>query len=156
PTAGEMPPALTDGGALRRVLCSLIENAIKYTPEGGHISVWAHRGGEGEVAISISDTGCGILPEDVPHVFEKFYRGRPAAASPAEAADCNEASGIGLGLYLAHSIIEQLGGRILVENRPQRGTVFTIYLPVWRGGDEGQDARSFAEEEHDAEAFAGG
>lgn len=152
----DMPPILTDSGALRRVLCSLIENAIKYTPEGGHITVETHRQGEEEVAITISDTGCGILPEDVPHVFEKFYRGRPSAASLVEPAAYNEASGVGLGLYLAHSIVEQLNGRIAVENRAPRGTVFTIYLPVWSGDDEGQERRTLIREKHDAEAFARG
>ena len=152
----EMPPILTDSGALRRVLCSLIENAIKYTPEGGHITVGTYRQGEEEVAITIGDTGCGILPEDIPHVFEKFYRGRPSAASLVETADYNEASGVGLGLYLAHSIVEQLGGRIAVENRAPRGAVFTIYLPVWSGNDEGQERQTLIREKHDAEAFARG
>ena len=161
-SAGAMLPVLTDGAALRRVLCGLIENAVKYTPEGGRITIGAHRANESEVAIVVRDTGCGILPEDIPHVFEKFYRGRPAVAvassevSPADLPDYNEASGVGLGLYLAHSIIEQLGGRISVENDSPRGTVFTIYLPVWRGDEDEQDNRSLTEEKHNAEAFAGG
>jgi signal transduction histidine kinase len=158
PFIGELPPVVTDGGALRRVLCSLIENAIKYTPEGGHIRVGAHRGGEGEVAITVADTGCGILCEDMPHVFEKFYRGRPAVASPdtllTEPPVYNETSGVGLGLYLAHSIVEQLGGHITVENAAPRGTVFTIYLPVWRDDDEEQSGHNLTEENHDTEAFA--
>jgi signal transduction histidine kinase len=160
PFIGELPPALTDGGALRRVLCSLIENAIKYTPEGGRITIGAHREGASEVAITVADTGCGILPEDVPHVFEKFYRGRPAAISPEvppeELPDYNEASGVGLGLYLVHSIVEQLGGRITVESATPRGTVFTIYLPMWPSDVEEQDNHSLTEEKHDAKAFARG
>lgn len=152
--AREMPPILTDSGALRRVLCGLIENAIKYTPEGGRITVGTKRAGADEVAIAIVDTGCGILTEDVPHVFEKFYRGRPAA-SLTEFADCNEASGVGLGLYLANSIVEQLGGRLTVENRDPHGTVFTIYLPVWRGY-EGDEPGVPIEEKQNAEAFTSG
>lgn len=157
PLIGELPPALTDGGALRRVLCSLIENAIKYTPEGGRITVGAHRQAASEVAITVADTGCGILPEDVPHVFEKFYRGRPAGisteASLEELPDYSEAPGVGLGLYLAHSIVEQLGGRITVENIDPRGTVFTIYLPVWPA-NEGQDERAPEEETQNVETIA--
>jgi signal transduction histidine kinase len=156
--ADEIAPVLTDGGALRRVLCSLIENAIKYTPEGGRITVGAHRASEDEVAIVVADTGCGILPKDIPHIFEKFYRGRPAAVppevSPEDSSNYNEASGVGLGLYLVHSIVEQLGGRIGVENGSLRGTIFTIYLPVWRTAAEEQDNRSLTEEKQDAEAFA--
>jgi signal transduction histidine kinase len=155
PPAENLPDVLTDGGALRRVLCSLIENAVKYTPEGGRISVGARRAGAGEVAVAVADTGCGIRPEDVPHVFEKFFRGRPAATAQG-CADGTEASGVGLGLYLAHSIVEQLGGRMTVENRDPSGTVFTIYLPAWRGVDEGAEARTISEERRDAEAFARG
>jgi signal transduction histidine kinase len=158
PLINELPPVLTDGTALRRVLCSLIENAIKYTPEGGRITVGAERAGDDEVAIKVADTGCGILLEDVPHVFEKFYRGRPAVTSPEVSPEAlpgyNEESGLGLGLYLVHSIVEQLGGRIRVENRAPRGTVFSLYLPVWRGDDEGQGERTFTEEKHEGEAFA--
>ncbi|HWT03942.1 MAG TPA: ATP-binding protein [Pyrinomonadaceae bacterium] len=159
PPAEGLPDLLTDGGALRRVLCSLIENAIKYTPEGGRIILSAKHADESEVAITVADTGCGILPEDAPHVFEKFYRGRPAAVphgeSPGETIDYNEASGVGLGLYLAHSIVEQLGGRISVENTAPRGTVFTVYLPAWRGV-EGRGASRPEEEKQNAEAFARG
>jgi two-component system, OmpR family, sensor histidine kinase BaeS len=159
PTAREMPYALTDGGALRRVLCSLIENAIKYTPEGGRITVGAHLTNEGEIAITVADTGCGILTEDMPHVFEKFYRGRPAVAPDAQPEapfGYNESAGVGLGLYLAHSIIEQLGGRITVESMATGGALFTIHLPVWREDDVEQGAHSLTEEKHDAEAFARG
>ena len=159
PPAEDLPDVSTDGRALRRVLCSLIENAIKYTPEGGHISVGAQRAGDDEVAIKVADTGCGILPEDVPRVFEKFYRGRPAAFSPeetpVETADYNEASGVGLGLYLAHSFVEQLGGRISVANTAPRGTVFTVHLPAWRSV-EGQDVNKLEEGKQNAEAFARG
>lgn len=157
PFIDELPPALTDGGALRRVLCSLIENAIKYTPEGGRITIGAHIAELDEVSITVADTGCGILPEDIPHVFEKFYRGRPVAisteASLEELPDYNEASGVGLGLYLVHTIVEQLGGRIKIENATPRGTIFTIYLPVWVDNEE-QDGRGLDEEKQNVETFA--
>ncbi len=149
----ELPPVLTDQGALRRVLCSLIENAVKYTPDGGQITVSARATGADEVTLAITDNGCGIAQEDMPHVFEKFFRGRPAAdASMSDEAndganEITEAHGIGLGLYLARNIVEQLGGRITVEGAAGGGTAFTVYVPVWRsealaGGEGGlQSAR---------------
>ena len=120
-----------DASALRRVICGLVENAIKYTPDGGCISLSAWQVNE-EVAISVTDTGKGINAEDVPHVFEKFYRGRPAAIASdlpnGDSAPGVEAPGIGLGLYLARTIIEQLGGRIEVKDTGGNGTNFTVYL----------------------------
>jgi signal transduction histidine kinase len=149
----------TDREALRRVVCGLIENAAKYTPEGGRITVGARASGEpGSVDITVSDTGVGILPEDVPFVFEKFFRGRPAAAPAGghDAADFPseyaEAPGVGLGLYLARSIVGRLGGSISVESPPpgeDKGTAFTLRLPAWQddGGvatdEEGEDVEAF-------------
>lgn len=162
----ELPDVLTDSTALRRVLRSLVENAIKYTPDGGRIVISVREASEDEVAISVTDTGCGIALEDVPRVFEKFYRGRPAALrdEPAiESPTTNETPGVGLGLYLARGIIEQLGARIAIASRvvndAASGTTFTIFVPVWR---EARDAGALnegklAEEKRtDVEAFAGG
>jgi signal transduction histidine kinase len=130
-----LPPVLADYKILRRVFCGFIENAIKYTPDGGRITVSASER-EGQVKIDISDTGRGILEEDMPHIFDKFYRGRvpvqPARGDgigcPSEAA---EGPGVGLGLYLARTIIEEIGGRISVDSIVGRGSTFTIHLPVW-------------------------
>lgn len=158
----EVPYALTDREALRRVVCSLVENAIKYTPEGGRIEVKAGASRRpDEVEITVSDTGVGVLPEDLPFVFEKFFRGRPAAPHPGASdpadfpAERAEAPGVGLGLYLAHSIVGQLGGSICAESPPRGekvGTAFTVRLPAWRG-EGGADA---AEEAEDVEALTGG
>jgi signal transduction histidine kinase len=128
----ELPPVRADKGALRRILCSLVENAIKYSPDDGVITVRARSDGE-EVEIAVSDEGCGILPEDVPHIFEKFYRGRPALASVQTASsEFAEQPGVGLGLYLVRSLVDQLGGRISLEAGREHGATFTIHLPVWR------------------------
>ena len=133
----ELPRVLTDQGALRRVLCSLIENAVKYTPDGGQITVSARANGAGEVALTVTDNGCGVAQEDMPRVFEKFFRGRPdsGAATSDESGDNSrefvEAPGIGLGLYLGRNIVAQLGGRITVEGATGGGTTFTVYVPVW-------------------------
>ncbi|HEX7315000.1 MAG TPA: ATP-binding protein [Pyrinomonadaceae bacterium] len=137
----EVPHVAADREALRRVVCGLIENAIKYTPEGGLITVGARESAEdGTVEITVSDTGVGVLAEDLPLVFEKFFRGRPAALfqgdgePPACTSERGEAPGVGLGLYLARSIVGQLGGGVSVESPPPgetRGTVFTVRLPPW-------------------------
>ncbi len=138
--APELPPVRADRTALRRVLCSLIENAIKYTPEGGSITLKAEES-SGEVLIHVADTGRGIAPEDVPYIFEKFYRGRAPAAPngdgtgaelSADTADYAEAPGVGLGLYIAWKIVGQMDGTITVESAPGRGSIFTVRLPAWR------------------------
>jgi signal transduction histidine kinase len=125
---------LADANALRRVICSLIENSIKYTPDGGHIRLAAKSEGD-EIAIRISDTGRGIEASDVPYVFEKFYRGRPSTP-PDDYDSGTEAPGVGLGLYLARSIIQEFGGRIDVEASSNRGTTLAVYLSMFRKDKE--------------------
>ncbi|HEY6329937.1 MAG TPA: HAMP domain-containing sensor histidine kinase, partial [Blastocatellia bacterium] len=135
----ELPPVLprvtADPAALRRVLCGLVQNAVKYTPEGGHITV-AAAGNHNSVKIKVSDTGHGISDADLPHVFEKFYRGTiPAAGlngSSGKDSETGEAPGVGLGLYLARAIVEEIGGRIEVESEVGHGSAFTVSLPIWR------------------------
>ena len=130
-----------DPKALRRVLSNIIENAIKYTPDGGRIIVSAHEA-EAEVAISVTDNGRGIPPEDMPILFDKFHRGRPAphsaamrnATTHAEFLEDADVSGVGLGLYLARNVMERMGGRIGVESKVGQGSTFTLHLPVWRNG----------------------
>lgn len=132
-------PVAGDPKALRRVLSNIIENAIKYTPDGGSIIVSAHKT-DGHVAISVTDNGRGIPPEDIPILFDKFHRGRPAphsvamlnATTDAEFLEDADVSGVGLGLYLARNVMEQMGGRISVESEVGRGSTFTLHLPVWR------------------------
>ena len=151
-TLPELPRVVSDHSALRRALCGLVENAIKYTPDGGSITLGAHTDGD-EVAIRITDTGRGIREEDVPRIFDKFYRGRAAVShneaasngsapngAPFEANEFTpedvqmETPGIGLGLYLARNIVEQFGGRITVESEFGRGSTFTVHLPAWHDG----------------------
>ena len=114
----ELPAITGNFEALRRVIRSLIDNAIKYTPQGGLITVSAAQQID-SVTISVSDTGKGIAEEDLPHVFEKFYR-----------ADSDEA-GVGLGLYLAQHFVDQLNGRITAESEQGAGTTFHVSLPLW-------------------------
>ena len=124
----------------------MVENAIKYTPDGGRIVVAARADGEW-VAISVSDNGRGIPAEDVPRLFDKFHRGRVYAEAAPQSGNPDEVdvSGVGLGLYLARNVMEQMGGRIGVETELGRGSTFTLYLPIWPTGgettDDGKEAR---------------
>jgi signal transduction histidine kinase len=127
-----LPPLKGDFEALRRVIRGFVDNAIKYTAEGGHITVSAYLAGD-SLAIGVKDTGRGIPETDVPRVFEKFFRasldadsGNGEAASPGTAAP-----GVGLGLYLAQHIVDQLNGRIVVQSEEGCGTTFTALLPYW-------------------------
>ena len=134
-------PLCGDPKALRRVLSNIIENAIKYTPDGGRIIVAAHQG-DNHIAISVADNGRGIPAEDMPFLFDKFHRGRPAphsaamrdATTDAEFLEDADVSGVGLGLYLARNVMEQMGGDIGVESEVGKGSTFTLRLPVWRNG----------------------
>jgi PAS domain S-box-containing protein len=136
-----------DAKALRRAFCAIIENAIKYTGQGGAIIVAIGDGplrsseSGDQVEVHFADTGRGIEPEDVPHVFEKFYRGkqRDRRQDPARgnAHGSIEMPGVGLGLYLAHRIVASCGGSIEIESTSGRGTRFTVLLPVWNDSHDG-------------------
>jgi len=136
-------PALSgDFEALRRVIRNLIDNAIKYTPAGGRVTVSALESGD-LVAISVSDTGKGISEADLTHVFEKFYR------AESEVDDGTATPGVGLGLYLAQHIVAQLDGELTVESKPDKGTTFTMFMPQWI------DESAKSEEDADAKALVG-
>ncbi|HEU5316173.1 MAG TPA: ATP-binding protein [Chloroflexota bacterium] len=110
-----------DRTRIEQVLNNLLENAIKYSPEGGAIvvRVWA----EGERAhLTVADKGIGILPEDQPFVFERFHRGRNV--------DDRQFAGMGLGLYICRAIVEAHGGVIRVSSESGAGTTFHVELPL--------------------------
>ena len=129
-----LPSVITDAQTFKRIVSSLIENSMKYTPEDGEVGVSAEIA-EGRVAVKISDTGCGISADDLPYIFDKFYRGRPLETQQNvdECGTSNETSGVGLGLYLVKNLVEQLGAEIYAESPvPGKtgGTRFTILLPL--------------------------
>jgi len=111
-----------DRSRMRQLALNLIENAVKYTPRGGQVSVEL-AGNDGRVVFSVADTGIGIAPGDLPHVFDRFWRADSARTRTSERA------GTGLGLAICKWIAEAHGGTIDVQSRPGRGTTFTVGLP---------------------------
>jgi signal transduction histidine kinase len=150
----DLPAACADAKAFGRVLGNVVENAIKYTPDGGRIVIAARAEGDW-IEVSVTDNGRGIPPEDVPRLFDKFHRGRAFAAAAPQSGNTDEVdvSGVGLGLYLARNVMEQMGGRIGVETELGRGSAFTLYLRVW---DEGSCGAAVEEEQQNAGATVGG
>lgn len=114
----ELPPIRSDRFRIRQILQNLVDNALRFT-EHGSVRVAADRTESG-VRLSVTDTGAGIDPQEMPHLFEQF---RPGVASDARA-------GTGCGLYLVKRYSESLGGRVAVQSTPGEGTCFTIDLPL--------------------------
>jgi signal transduction histidine kinase len=112
-----------DAQQIGRVLSNLLGNAVRHTPAGGTVKVQAEAMQDG-VRVEISDTGEGISAEDLPHVFERFYRG--------EKSRSRATGGAGLGLAIAKGIVEAHGGRIGAESTPGEGTRFYFTLPEAR------------------------
>jgi signal transduction histidine kinase len=116
--SGELPVVMCDGERVAQVLSNLLGNAIKFTPRAGTVTITSQSRGH-EVLVSVSDTGPGIARDDLPHVFERFYRGKDASEG-----------GTGLGLAIAKAIIELHSGQISVESQRGEGTRFTFSLPA--------------------------
>ncbi len=113
-----MPLALADASLLREIVSNLLDNALKYTPEGGRVDVMTDALGD-RVAILIRDTGVGIPPEDRTQLFERHFRGRQASG---------QIQGTGLGLAIARDLTRRMGGEILVESVVNEGTTFAVLL----------------------------
>lgn len=109
-----------DEGRLRQVLTNLISNAIKYTPENGSVTLEVNES-EARCLVSISDTGIGISQEELPHIFERFYR--------TDKSRNRKTGGTGIGLTIAKSIVEAHGGSIDVESAVGNGSCFTVVIP---------------------------
>jgi two-component system OmpR family sensor kinase len=110
-----------DEDRLRQLILILLDNALKYTPPGGTVTLGLQQIGE-SVEISVRDTGVGIAPDDLPHVFERFYRADPARG--------RDPGGTGLGLPIARWIVQQHQGTIGIESAPGQGTQVTVRLPA--------------------------
>lgn len=106
---------------IRQLLLNLIDNAIKYTPENGNVSLELDKV-NGMASVAVRDTGIGIPAEEIPKIFDRFYR--------VDKARSRAMGGSGLGLSIAKWIAEAHGGKIEVQSQPQKGSTFTVYLPV--------------------------
>jgi signal transduction histidine kinase len=106
---------------LKQVLVALLDNALKYTPYEGSVSL-SLTTSERFAVVKVSDTGIGILPGDLPHIFERFYRADPARS--------RDRGGTGLGLTIVQSIVQEHEGSIEVESVPGKGSTFTLKLPM--------------------------
>jgi signal transduction histidine kinase len=116
--SGVLPSVIGDSGRLAQVLSNLLANALKFTPKGGRIRLRASYA-DGEVQIAVANSGAGIAAENLPHVFDRFWR-----------ADRTGRAGAGLGLAIAKGIVEAHGGRIWVESTPGETTTFHFTVPA--------------------------
>lgn len=118
---------LGDERRLRWALGNLIDNAIKFTQPGGQVRLLARqRSSEGRAELIVEDTGCGVRPEDQPHLFTRFYRGTPLLPD----GSVLRVPGMGQGLFIARRVIEAHGGAIRLESRPGKGTRVICLLPL--------------------------
>jgi len=138
--AGDLPLALLDDGRIGQVLLNLLHNAVKFTPDGGEIRVEARAisvgGDHGDASggvpaghppgewllVSVADSGVGVPPQDLPRIFERFYK--------VDRARTRNSSGTGLGLAIAKHLVEGHGGRIWADSEEGRGSTFSFTLPV--------------------------
>jgi signal transduction histidine kinase len=114
----EIPPIAIDPLRLREVLTNLVANALRHTPRGGRVlvGVGGRDGGKDRVEVRVADNGAGISAEELPHIFDRFYKGAGS-------------SGSGLGLTIARGLVEAHGGTIRAESRSGAGTTIVVELP---------------------------
>ena len=121
-----MDPVCADPDKIEQVIMNLVDNAVKYSPAGGEVSVSLLRDSQ-KVEFKVSDQGVGIPPEHLPYIFDKFHRVDNRAT--------REIYGTGLGLYVSKSIVEAHGGNIWVESEPGVGSTFHFTLPLAQRGE---------------------
>lgn len=121
--APALPPALCDPTRAAQIVGNLVSNAIKYTPEQGHIRIAVDAAAEeGFLQVSVADDGLGIAPEDQDKLFDRFFRAASAARTGA--------GGTGLGLYITRALVELHGGRIWLSSEPGKGSTFYVTFPI--------------------------
>ncbi len=116
-----LPLVFGDSGQLQQVFINLLINAIQATSDGGKITIRTWLGYDGNVRVSVQDTGCGIPRENLARIFTPFFTTK------------KDAKGSGLGLAVSHGIVERHGGKIEVESEVDKGSTFTVFLPVYKG-----------------------
>ncbi len=140
PAAG-LPQAYADATRVRQILAILLDNAVKFTPAGGVVSVQAnvYKKDQGFLLVEVSDTGCGIRPEATTRIFEHLYQVTDPAIDPAIEPVMEQAvvpgraarRGLGLGLHIGRELVTRLGGEIWVTSEPQKGSHFFFTLPIF-------------------------
>jgi signal transduction histidine kinase len=125
-----LPQVAGDHQSLERAMTALLDNAVKFSPDGGLIEIRL-RHKDGQVAVEVSDQGIGIQPEILPHIFERFYHVDKSGDQLYE--------GLGLGLAITRQVIEQHKGRLEVISVPGQGSTFTIWLNVWQDEKSSQE-----------------
>jgi heavy metal sensor kinase len=122
-TRAEAVAVRGDAAHVRQVVQNLVDNAVKFTPPGGRVEVEVGPNGPGRAELRVRDTGVGIAPADLPHVFDRFFRADRARSRQGEAR------GTGLGLSICRTIVTAYGGRLAVDSTPGEGTTVTVDLP---------------------------
>jgi signal transduction histidine kinase len=117
----DLPLVSGDPNQLRQVISNLVDNAIKYSPQGGDVELRLGRNGE-FARIEVKDSGLGIPTDEHNRIFEKFYRLDPALTRGV--------NGTGLGLYISKELVERMNGRISVRSEPGRGSTFVVEVPL--------------------------
>jgi signal transduction histidine kinase len=116
----DMPPADLDPDRMEQVLRNLVQNALRHTPAGGQVTLSAEQH-NGTLEMAVQDTGAGIAPEHLPHIFDRFYRADKARGDSEESS--------GLGLAIARSLVRLHNGEIRAYSRPGMGARFVITIP---------------------------
>ncbi|HEU0000764.1 MAG TPA: ATP-binding protein, partial [Ktedonobacteraceae bacterium] len=129
--APDLPPVRVDEDRLQQVLLNIIDNALKFTPSPGYVAIQASSEGQDGVIIQVRDSGAGIAPDALPHVFDRFYR-----TDPSRSRSPQHVGGSGLGLAIAKELIEAQGGSITIDSTPGEGTTVTLHLLAARSQDQ--------------------
>ena len=120
--SSDLPSVLADRDRLVQIVINLVDNAVKYTSEGGRVTAQAQKPADGQIEVDVIDTGIGIPPADLPRITERFYR--------VDKARSRELGGTGLGLAIVKHLVFAHGGQLRIESEPGRGTTVRVTLPV--------------------------
>jgi two-component system OmpR family sensor kinase len=129
--APDIPPVRVDEDRFQQVLLNIVDNALKFTPSAGRVDILARGEGQDTVIIQVRDTGQGISPDALPHVFDRFYRVDPSRSRPPQ-----RVGGSGLGLAIAKELIEAQGGSITIDSTPGKGTTVALRLQTAKLQDQ--------------------
>ena len=120
--APDLPQIEVDLGRMTQVIRNLLSNALRHTPEGGKVAITCQTNPEHEFLVAVSDTGEGIFPEDLPYIFDRFYR--------ADKSRSRVSGGSGIGLAIVKQLVEAHGGKVWVTSELGQGTTFGFTLPL--------------------------